>query len=191
MKSTDQDLIDQSLRGSKPAFGELVGRYQDRLFHSLTRVLGSSEDAKDTTQEAFVHAFQKLHTYRGGAQFYSWLFRIALNSAVSLHRKKNHSTTSLDAAREQLGKEPVDPRPAASPDAHLELVEQQTLVRAALAALPEEFREVLVLKEIDGLKYEEIAEIVNCPVGTVRSRIFRARFELRNRLEVLLRRQEK
>jgi RNA polymerase sigma-70 factor (ECF subfamily) len=172
----DHDLIAECLRGQTSAFGQLVGRYQSRLFNSLCRMMGSTEDAEDVAQEAFVHAFQKLHTFRGGSRFYSWLFRIALNSAVSLHRKRDKATASVEAVREQTGAEPADPRPHSEPHA-----------QRALGELPEEFRQVLVLREMDEMSYEEISEIVDCPIGTVRSRIHRARLELRERLASLLR----
>jgi RNA polymerase sigma-70 factor (ECF subfamily) len=182
----DQELIAECLLGQTQAFGDLVTRYQNRLYNTLVNVLGSAEDARDVAQEAFVNAFQKLSSFRGQSAFYSWLFRIALNAAVSQQRKQTRVTVSIEAAREQSGLEPADPRPETIPDHSLESIERQTAVRTALAQLPEEFRTVLVLKEMDDLKYEEIAEIVGCPIGTVRSRIHRARAELRNRLSALL-----
>lgn len=186
VKTDDQDLISECLAGDSDAFGQLVVRYQNRLYNTLVGVLGSAEDARDVAQDAFVHAFQKLGTFRGQSAFYSWLFRIAVNAAVSQKRKKRRTVTSIESAREAAGIEPVDSRPDTRPSHSLELTEQQALVRQGLAQLSEEFRTVLVLKEIEGLKYEEIAEMVNCPIGTVRSRIHRARIELRQKLEVLL-----
>jgi len=133
-----------------------------------------------------VQAFQKLHLFRGRSAFYSWLFRIALNSAVSLKRKKHRVPVSIEATREDSGIEPVDRHSDSRPDHALETTETQGAVRAALAEMAEEHRTVLVLKEIENLSYEEIAEIVGCPIGTVRSRIHRARAELRDRLQGLL-----
>ena len=186
MSKPDQQLIAECLAGQTHAFGDLVLRYQNRLFNTLITVLGSADDARDVAQEAFVHAFQKLHTFRGRSAFYSWLFRIALNSAVSQKRKMNRVAVSIEAAREQSGAEPLDRHPGSRPEHALELSEQQGAVRAALAELAEEFRTALVLKEMEDLSYEEIAEIVGCPIGTVRSRIHRARAELRERLQGLL-----
>lgn len=187
MNKADHELITDCLQGQTEAFSQLVVRYQNRLFNTLISVVGSTEDARDVAQDAFVHAFQKLQSFRGQASFYSWLFRIALNSAVSMRRKEKHRVTvSIDAAREQSGLEPAEQHPAAQPEFAMETSERQTLVRKALAELPEDYRIVLVLKEIDGLKYEEISEIVECPIGTVRSRIHRGRIELRDRLKVLL-----
>lgn len=189
MNIDDQELIAECLAGDSDAFGQLVVRYQDRLLNTLTNVLGSAEDARDTAQDAFVHAFQKLGTFRGQSAFYSWLFRIAVNAAISSKRKKRRVVTSIDAAREAAGFEPVDSHPNTHPSHSIELTEQQAIVRQGLAQLSEEFRTVLVLKEIEGLKYDEIAEMVDCPIGTVRSRIHRARCELKMKLEILMKDQ--
>ncbi|MGH3449449.1 MAG: sigma-70 family RNA polymerase sigma factor [Haloechinothrix sp.] len=182
----DQHLISECLSGRPEAFGQLVVRYQDRLYHTLVGMLGSADDAHDAAQDAFVHAFSRLETFRGQSAFYSWLFRIAVNAAVSRKRKSRRSAASLDAAREQSGLEPIDGHPASEPSYAMEVSENQRLVRRALAELSDEFRTVLVLKELEDLKYEEIAEIMDCPVGTVRSRIHRARAELRKTLRILM-----
>lgn len=185
VNSDDQQLIEECLSGRNEAFGELVLRYQDRLFHSLLYVTGAADQAQDVTQEAFVHAFTKLSTFRGESAFYSWLFRIAMNAAVSRKRRDRRMSASLDAAREKAGHEPPDAHPYSEPSYPVEVSERQALVRAALAELSEEYRTVLVLKEMEDMRYEEIAEIVGCPIGTVRSRIHRARSELRDKLAVL------
>ncbi|HEV8066379.1 MAG TPA: sigma-70 family RNA polymerase sigma factor [Planctomycetaceae bacterium] len=190
MSSDDKQLIRQCLAGRTEAFGELVVRYQDRLCNSLFRVLGSSDDARDAAQDAFVQAFQKLKTFRGNSAFYSWLFRIALNAAATQRRRARTKPTSIDSMREISGRTPADPHPEAAPSHSMERAERQKAVQAALAALPSEFRIPLVLKEIDGLKYQEIAEIIGCPIGTVRSRIHRARAELRQRLASQLSEEE-
>jgi RNA polymerase sigma-70 factor (ECF subfamily) len=189
VSAEDQQLIDECLAGRTDAFGQLVVRYQDRLYNMLVKVLGSPDDARDTAQDAFVQAFQKLGTFHGNAAFYSWLFRIAMNSAISQRRRMKRFSHSLDAAREQHGIEPADSHPAAQPTHALELAERQQQVRRALAELAIEYRTVLVLKEMEGLKYEEIAEIVGCPIGTVRSRIHRARSELRQKLRLAQRKE--
>lgn len=185
MNTEDQQLIDECLAGRTDAFGRLVVRYQDRLYNTLVKVLGSADDARDTAQDAFVHAFQKLATFRGNSAFYSWLFRIAMNAAISEKRKTKRVTASLDSAYEQSGIEPSDEHPETDPSHSMELSERQTMVRAALAQLSEEFRIVIVLKEMEGLKYDEIADIIGCPIGTVRSRIHRARSELRDKLRIM------
>ncbi len=187
---SDTELIAASLAGDTAAFGELVSRYQNRLYHSLVHMLGSAEDAKDVAQDAFVLAFQKLSTFRGDAQFYSWLFRIAMNAAVNFRRRVRSLGASIDAAKERIGTEPADLRRDARPEQPLEQAERQRIVRAALAQLSDEFRTPLVLCEMEGLKYEEIAELLKCPIGTVRSRIHRARLELREKLQRMLKHEE-
>ncbi len=186
VSSDEKQLIRECLAGRTEAFGELVIRYQDRLFNALVGVLGSPDDAHDIAQDAFVQAFQRLKSFRGDSAFYSWLFRIALNAAASQKRRTRRKPSSIDAAREQAGGDPPDRRPDVAPSHALEADERRAAVQSALAQLPAEFRIPLVLKEIDGMKYHEIAAIIGCPVGTVRSRIHRARGELRQRLELLL-----
>lgn len=188
--ASDQHLIDQCLAGQTDAFGQLVERYQHRLYGSLVHVLGSADDAQDVAQDAFVHAFEKLGTFRGQSAFYSWLFRIALNAAVSTKRKTRRVTGSVDAIREATGDEPVDKNTSSAPDNAAHVDDRQRLVRRALAQLPDEYRTALVLKEMDDLKYEEIAEILSVPLGTVRSRIHRARQELRTRLQWVMQAEE-
>ncbi len=184
---SDQTLIDHCLAGRREAFGQLVERYQNRLFHSLLHLLGSAEDAQDAAQEAFVNAFEKLGSFRGQSQFYSWLFRIAYNTAVSSKRKSGRMSVSLEARRDASGLEPSDGNPTSEPSYAMDVSDRQRLVQQALSELGEEFRTALVLKEMDGMSYEEIADIVKVPLGTVRSRIHRARLELREKLSVLLR----
>lgn len=187
--SPDHELIDCCLKGDSSAFGLLVERYQHRLYGSLVHVTGSSEQAKDVAQDAFAHAFEKLGTFRGQSAFYSWLFRIALNAAVSARRKTQRVTTSVEAMRDATGQEPVDGSSGSAPWQQLETSERQQMVRQALAQLSDEYRTALVLKEMDDMKYEEIAEVLQVPIGTVRSRIHRARMELKTKLEALLRRE--
>jgi RNA polymerase sigma-70 factor (ECF subfamily) len=182
----DHELIAASRAGQTQAFGQLVQRYQDRLFNTLVATLGSLEDARDVAQETFILAFQKLHTFREQSAFYSWLYRIALNTAASQRRKKTRETVSLDGFREATGVEPADSHPELQPSFSLEQAERQRRVRQALSELPNEYRTALVLSEVDGMKYEEIAEQMGCPVGTVRSRIHRARLELKQKLQGMM-----
>ena len=184
--SSDETLIDQCLAGRREAFGQLVERYQHRLHHGLLHVLGSAEDAQDVAQEAFVNAYEKLASFKGQAAFYSWLFRIALNAAVSAKRKTRRMSASVEARREASGLEPTDDNPSNEPSYAMDVADRQRLVRQALSELSEEFRTALVLKEMDGMSYEEIASVVDVPLGTVRSRIHRARIELRAKLAMLL-----
>lgn len=183
---SDQALIDQCLAGRREAFGQLVERYQHRLYHGLLHALGSAEDAQDIAQEAFVNAFEKLSSFKGQAAFYSWLFRIALNAAVSARRKTRRMSVSVESRRDESGLEPTDENPANEPSYAMDVSDRQRLVRQALSELSDEFRTALVLKEMDGMSYEEIAEVAEVPLGTVRSRIHRARLELRTKLSMLL-----
>jgi RNA polymerase sigma-70 factor (ECF subfamily) len=191
--TTDQSLIEACLAGRREAFGQLVERYQHRLFHSLVHLLGSTEDAQDAAQDALILAFEKLGTFRGESQFYSWLFRIAYNSAVNSKRKPGSSkrktgpmSVSLEARRDASGLEPADLNPSTEPSFGLDVSDRQRLVQQALGELSEEFREAIVLKEIEQMSYEEIAEVVGIPLGTVRSRIHRARMELRQKLAAFI-----
>ncbi len=181
---TDQELIRDTLSGEKAAYGELVLRYQDRLFNSLLRVVKTRDDAQDAAQDAFLQAYQKLDSFRGDSQFYSWLFRIAMNAGLSKLRRKSSKDVSLTTQQEH-GYDVTDGT-TKDPSHRLDQEEQASRVLRALNALPDEYRVVLSLKELDGLKYEEIAEIVGCPIGTVRSRIHRARGELKEKLKGLL-----
>lgn len=183
----EAELIRSTLAGQTASFGELVLKYQDRLYNTLYRVLGSAEDARDVVQDAFVQAFLKLESFRGSAAFYTWLYRIAFNLAMS-HRRRQRPTASLDFSRSEHGVEPVDGQP--TPDAHVARHDRARLVHAALAELAAEFRQVIVLRELEGCRYEEIAEILELPIGTVRSRLFRARIALRDRLAPMLNDEE-
>lgn len=179
----DAQLISEALSGKTPAFGDLVVRYQDRLYNTMVRVVGSTDEAYDVVQDAFVQAFVKLETFQRASQFYTWLYRIAFNLAIS-RRRRQKPTASLDRAREEAGDEPVSD--GAGPTSGLEQQERAAQVQAALAALSEEHRAVLVLREIDGFDYEAIAEMLDLPVGTVRSRLNRARTQLREQLKAVL-----
>jgi len=186
VKQTDDELIAACKAGKTDAFGELVLRYQDRLLHSLSRTLGRREDAQECAQEAFILAYQKLDSFRGESAFYSWLFRIAWNLAASERRRPRPRTSSIEQVREQVGVEPVDRHPDAHPEHPLEADEERALVWRALDGLAEEYRTALILKEFEEMSYEEMAQLLACPIGTIRSRIHRGREELRKQLKVLL-----
>lgn len=181
MSDDDRRLIAECLGGRQDAFGELVSRYQSRLYNAAVRLLDHSEDAADVVQEAFLNAYQALHSFKGESEFFTWLYRIAFNTAISLKRKKRASV-SLDAGGPDAGVEPDDPSDYVKPGAALERTEEESQLQEALNRLSHEHREVLVLKDIEGMKYEEIADILGVPVGTVRSRLHRARLELRELL---------
>jgi RNA polymerase sigma-70 factor (ECF subfamily) len=181
--TSDRELIRATLDGQSDAFGQLVLKYQDRLFNSLFRLLGSEEDARDVTQDAFVQAFLKLKTFRGAAAFYTWLYRIGFNLAMS-HARGRRITQSLDHAKLDHGSEPVDGQPL--PETDFAREEQVKLVHAAIGQLAFEYRQIIILREIEDCSYEQMAEILELPVGTVRSRLFRARLALRDQLAPIL-----
>lgn len=182
MTDDDRRLIAECLAGRRDAFGELVTRYQARLYNAAVRVVGHPDDAADVVQEAFLNAYQALPAFKGDSEFFTWLYRIAFNAAVSLRRKKRPAA-SLDAPPGDGPRpEPADPSEEARPGAALERTEDERQLYAALDRLSEEHRAVLLMKDIDGLKYEEIAAVLGVPVGTVRSRLHRARLELRGLL---------
>jgi RNA polymerase sigma-70 factor (ECF subfamily) len=183
MVNDDLALIDEALCGNSSAFGRLVTRYQDRLYNTLVHVTGSAEEARDVCQDAFVQAFVKLRSFQRSSAFYTWLYRIALNMAASRRRRKK-PTLSVDEHREATGYEPVGRE--GRPSEPLEQQERVARVQEALAALDDDFRTVLVLREIDGHPYETIAEMLELPLGTVRSRLHRARMELRELLKGVL-----
>ena len=176
----DSQLIAAARQGDRTAFEALVRRYQDRLYAAMVQVTGSAEEAEDVVQDAFVRAFLKLDTFQNNSQFFTWLYRIAFNSALSRIRRRK-GTTSLDQARETVGDEPVDNFGA--PDHRMLQDEQVAMVRMALQKLSDDHRTILVLREMDECAYEEIAEILQISIGTVRSRLNRARTQLRIVLE--------
>lgn len=184
----DPRLIRQCLDGHADAFAVLVRKYQDRLYNTVLRLVGNTEDARDTVQDVFVQAYRSLGRFQGQSAFYTWLYRIAVNAAISLKRRQR-VTVPIDTGRHAGGLEPADDPERSDPAARLKQQEVKQQVHEALASLPEEFRAVLVLKEIEGQKYETIAQILDCPIGTVRSRLHRARIELRERLKDVMEEQ--
>ncbi len=179
----DAQLIQETLAGKSVAFGHLVQKYQDRLYNTVVHVTAGGDEARDIVQEAFVQAFVKLETFQRNSAFYTWLYRIAFNVAAS-HCRRRRPSLSVEQARDATGQEPVDAR--AGPSQQLERLERCRQVQQALAALSEEHRAVLILREIDGCCYETIAEMLDLPIGTVRSRLHRARLQLREQLKEVL-----
>ncbi len=183
MSADDKPLIAECLQGNTAAFGELVRRYQERLYNSVYRLVGSAEDAQDVVQEAFLNAYQSLDGFKGDARFFTWLYRIAVNTAIS-HKRKHRTMVPMETQKNgEHSIEPHDPSEASRPEHALEQAEQQRRVRQALDRLSPEHRAVLVMKDLEGQKYETMAEILHVPIGTIRSRLHRARLELRELLE--------
>lgn len=176
-------LIGETLRGDTAAFGELVRRYQERLFNTVFRLVDNAEDAQDVVQEAFLNAYQSLDSFKGDSRFFTWLYRIAINTAISLKRK-HKAGLSIDAGRNgESAIEPLDASMYGQPGHALEQAEEERRIQWALNRMSPEHRAVLVLKDIEGQKYETMAEILMVPIGTIRSRLHRARAELREILE--------
>ena len=188
---SDNDLIQATLAGNPTAFEGLVRRYQDRLLVAMTAVCGAVTEAEDVVQETFLQAYCKLDGFRNESRFYTWLYRIAFNLSVNLRRKKRPLTGTgggLDrpTASERSGPSPdfrleqVDPTPG--PEELLDRQEEAALLKQAIDRLPQEFRQVLVLRELEGFCYETISEVLGLPIGTVRSRLHRARQQLKDDL---------
>ncbi|MCU0702851.1 MAG: sigma-70 family RNA polymerase sigma factor [Fimbriiglobus sp.] len=182
MNHDDRRLIADVIAGNSAAFGELVARYQDRLFNVAYRVLDNTEDAADVVQEVFVNAYQSLRAFKGDSELFTWLYRIAFNTAISFKRRRRR-VMRIDGTSDDGGLDPEDRSLDTAPEAQLERTEDERVLAEAMAKLSPEHRTVLVLKDIDGLKYEDIAEVMGVPIGTVRSRLHRARLELKSLLD--------
>jgi RNA polymerase sigma-70 factor (ECF subfamily) len=176
-QKTDQELVEQVQKGNKNAFNLLVIRHQNKVMHIVARYVKNSGDVADVTQEAFIKAYRALPNFRGESAFYTWLYRIAVNSAknylTSQGRKPPASDVDASEADFYDGSDAL--KENNSPECALLSEELQQKLFAAIDALPEDLRSAITLREIEGLSYEEIAAVMECPVGTVRSRIFRAR----------------
>jgi RNA polymerase sigma-70 factor (ECF subfamily) len=190
LRRTDAELATASGRGDSTAFGELVLRHQDRAFNLAFRLTGSHEDAADAVQEAFLKAYRGVQSFRQQSSFYTWLFRIVVNEVRSRRRSgaSRHPGFSLDAAngRSAAG-DPADP-PAGvqsnepDPSEQASLKERRRIVEEALQALEFDQRAIIALRDIEGRDYAEIAEVLGCPQGTVKSRLHRARLALKDAL---------
>ncbi|MBO0698954.1 MAG: sigma-70 family RNA polymerase sigma factor [Zavarzinella sp.] len=156
-------------------------RHQDRLFNAVLRVVDQPEDAADVVQDAFLNAYQSLNSFKGDSEFFTWLYRIAFNAAISLRRKRK-AVLSIDGLPDSKAADPVDPSEYTRPGTALERSEEDAQLLSALTKLSPEHKAVLVLKDLEGQRYEEIAAILDVPIGTVRSRLHRARLELRDLL---------
>jgi RNA polymerase sigma-70 factor, ECF subfamily len=174
----DLSLIADCRAGRKDAFGPLVARYQDRLYPTALRLTGSIDDALDLLQDTFLRAYQKLGGFRGDSSFLTWTYRIMVNLARTERRKRHPRPLRGD-----LTGDAPDTSDASNPSTRLERAERESLVQNALDKLSADHRVVVVMKEFDGLRYEEIAAALDVPIGTVRSRLHRARGELKDALQ--------
>ena len=186
--TSEESLVSRCRAGNMAAFGELVERYQHRLFNAIVRLVGNHDDAEEITQEAFVRALQGLKRFRGNSRFYTWLFRIGMNLGINLVRRRGRvKMQSLDGSAEHGGGQAagllgVVEDDTESPTRQVEMKEAYENALAALAELEPETRAVVVLRDIEQLSYAQIGRIMVVPVGTVKSRLFRARMMLRERL---------
>jgi RNA polymerase sigma-70 factor (ECF subfamily) len=181
---TDElELIETALGGDSEAFGQLVRRYQDRLYNAVVHIVGCRSEAEDVVQDAFVQAFVKLSSFKHNSKFYTWLYRIAINVSIS-HRRRRKIELSVEQARQATGLEPLDE--SASPSEPLELAERSEKLQQALQLLTVEHRTIIVLRHMDEFAYEEMAEILDISVGTVRSRLHRARAQLLEHLKEIM-----
>lgn len=194
---TDQQLVARTVAGDQRAYELLVIKYQRRIQRLIGRMVRDVDLVEDIAQETFIRAYRALHQFRGDAQFYTWLYRIAVNTAkkalMGLKRNPVVTESALRNASDDDDDETYRPQNELTTDETPETVlaakEIASAVNAAMDALPEDLRQAVTLREIEGLSYEEIAEMMNCPIGTVRSRIFRAREAISARVRPLLDRQ--
>lgn len=187
-RSVDQKLVARVQKGDKAAFDLLVRKYQHKVAKLVSRFVRDRSEVEDVTQEAFIKAYRALGGFRGESAFYTWLYRIAVNTAKnyleSLGRRAPGANVEIDGAEQSEAAEGL--REQATPERYLLTEEIAATVRRALENLPEDLRTAITLREIEGLSYEEIAEVMDCPIGTVRSRIFRAREAIDKELKPLL-----
>ena len=188
-REIDQQLVERVQRGDKQAFGLLVTKYQRKLQRLLSRLIRDSAEVEDVAQETFIKAYRALGSFRGDSAFYTWLYRIGINTAKNYLVAKGRrapTSTEFDANDAESFEDADQLRDINTPERLLQSKQIGQTVNAAMEALPEELRNAIVLREIEGLSYEEIAEEMNCPIGTVRSRIFRAREAVAEKLKPLL-----
>ena len=188
-RDIDQQLVERVQRGDKAAFDLLVSKYQRKIFRLLSRLIRDQAEVEDIAQEAFIKAYRALPNFRGDSAFYTWLYRIAINTAknhlVSQGRRAP-TTTEADIEEAETFDDSDHLRDLNTPESMLLSKQVGEAVNRAIDQLPEDLRTAIVLREIEGLSYEEIAESMSCPIGTVRSRIFRAREAIAQELKPVL-----
>lgn len=188
-READQILVERVQQGDKQAFGLLVSKYQRKLARLVSRLVRDPAEVEDVVQEAFIKAYRALPGFRGESAFYTWLYRIGINAAknyLATRGRRPPTTTEFDSEEAEGFDDAEQLRDQNTPERILMSKEIGSTVNAAMEALPEDLRNAIVLREIDGLSYEEISQVMNCPIGTVRSRIFRAREAIAEKLKPLL-----
>ena len=188
-RETDQLLVERAQTGDKHAFELLVAKYQRKVARLLSRFVHDPAEVEDVSQEAFIKAYRALPSFRGDSAFYTWLYRISINTAKNhlvAQGRRAPTSTEFDAEEAEGFEDAAQLRDINTPESLLLFRQIGETVNAAMDALPEELRNAIVLREIDGLSYEEIVSAMSCPIGTVRSRIFRAREAVAEKLRPLL-----
>ena len=188
-RDIDQALVERAQGGERRAFDQLVSKYQRKLGRLLSRFIRDPAEVEDVSQEAFIKAFRALPSFRGESAFYTWLYRIGVNTAKNYlvsQGRRAPTSTEYDAEEAEGFEDASQLRDINTPESLLLSKQIGQTVNAAMDALPEELRTAIVLREIEGMSYDEIAGIMDCPIGTVRSRIFRAREAVAAKLRPLL-----
>jgi RNA polymerase sigma-70 factor, ECF subfamily len=188
LDDTDQQLVQRVQAGDKAAFNLLVLKYQHRVLKLVSRFVSDPAEAEDVAQEAFLKAYRALGSFRGDSAFYTWLYRIAINTAKNalVSNRRRPVDFDLDLQDPEQYERHARLKESDTPEGVLLTEEIRRVVERAMEQLPEDLRTAIVLRELEGLSYEEIAEAMDCPVGTVRSRIFRAREAIDKKLKPLL-----
>ena len=187
-EDTDQQLVDKVLAGNKNAFNLLVLRYQHRVAALVGRFVHDAQEVEDVSQEAFIKAYRALPLFRGDSAFYTWLYRIAVNTAKNhlVSRSRRPPASDVDVDEAEVTEMGSVLRDIEDPESSLSTVKLKEAIAEAIEELPEDLRTAFTLREFSGLSYEDITEVMDCPVGTVRSRIFRAREAIDKKIRELL-----
>ena len=181
---TEQELVRRAKGGDQDAFAELVTAHQDRIYTLCLRMTGNREDAQDAAQEAFLNAWRGLASFQGGSSFSTWLYRLASNACIDLlrRRKRRQEGEAPHSLDDEEAGWPEPAAPGGGPEEELEQKERRQALERELRALPDHQREILVMREVSGLSYQEIGELLSLDLGTVKSRLARARLALKKRL---------
>jgi len=191
-ENTDKELVKRVQKGDLAAFDMLFSRYQTKIVNLISRYVRDNEEVQDVAQEAFIKAYRALPRFRGDSAFYTWLYRIAINTAKNhlVARSRRPPSVDVDVDDADFRDDADMLRESEDPESALARDQLRETIDTALQDLPDDLRSALTLREFDGLSYEQIAQVLDCPVGTVRSRIFRAREFVDQRIEPLMQGQE-